>query len=235
MSMTRREAILASLAALASRCATVDPPEKLRARPTGSASTAPGLYVLPLERRTLLYVPEGSRGFMLVLHGATQTPDRMIERFHGASDDAGVTLLAPKSEGPTWDAIQSSFGPDARFLDRALNAAFARITIDRKRIAVGGFSDGATYAIALGLANGDLFSHVLAFSPGFLIRVTRVGAARFFLSHGTSDPILPIDGASRPIARELRRANLSVKLREFDGGHTVPPEVAREAFQWLSG
>jgi predicted esterase len=35
-----------------------------------------------------------------------------------------------------------------------------------------GFSDGASYALSLGLANGDLFTHVLGFSPGFM-RVPR--------------------------------------------------------------
>jgi hypothetical protein len=87
-------------------------------------------------------------------------------------------------------------------------------------------------SIALGVANGDLFTHVLAFSPGFLIPLRRVGAARYFLSHGTRDDILPIDH-TRAIVGELRRAHLDVHLREFDGGHTVPPEIAREAFAWF--
>ena len=88
-------------------------------------------------------------------------------------------------------------------------------------------------ALALGVANGDLFTHVLAFSPGFLIPLRRVGAARYFLSHGTQDDILPIDH-TRQIVRDLRRANLDAHLREFDGGHTVPPEVAREGFAWFA-
>ncbi|HEY8130884.1 MAG TPA: hypothetical protein VII12_03255, partial [Thermoanaerobaculia bacterium] len=134
-----------------------------------------------------------------------------------------------------WDAMSGRFGPDVSFLDRALNAAFGLCSVDAARVAVSGFSDGATYAVALGLANGDLFSHVLAFSPGFLIPLPRHGSAQFFLSHGTRDPILPIEGGSRRIARELRRAGLTVKLREFDGEHTIPPEVAGEAFGWLAG
>ena len=87
--------------------------------------------------------------------------------------------------------------------------------------------------MSLGIANGDLFSHVMAFSPGFIIPLRRVGKARIFLSHGTDDPILPIDAASRSIARDLRSAGFSVALREFAGEHTVPPEVAREAFRWF--
>lgn len=158
-----------------------------------------------------------------------------MTRFQPAADAFGVTLLAPKSADYTWDAIRGSFGTDVAFIDDSLRAAFAISAVDRKHFAVSGFSDGATYAIALGRANGDLFSHVLAFSPGFLIPVTTVGHPRFFLSHGTRDPILPIDGASRSIARELRRENLSVKLREFEGEHRVPPEMALEAYAWFVG
>jgi predicted esterase len=73
----------------------------------------------------------------------------------------------------------------------------------------------------------------MAFSPGFLIPMDRVGKPRIFLSHGARDPILPIDHASRQIAHDLRRSAFSVTLREFEGQHTIPPEVAREAFRWL--
>ncbi len=31
-----------------------------------------------------------------------------------------------------------------------------------------GFSDGASYALSLGVPNGDLFTHIVAFSPGFM-------------------------------------------------------------------
>ncbi len=44
----------------------------------------------------------------------------------------------------------------------------ARCPVDTTRLAVGGFSAGASYALSIGLANGDLFGHVLAFPPGFM-------------------------------------------------------------------
>ena len=48
-----------------------------------------------------------------------------------------------------------------------------------------------------------------------------------------AERILPIDHASRAIARDLRSAGFSVTLREFAGEHTLPPEVAQEAFRWF--
>ena len=233
--MDRRELFKLGLGAFAYACASGDP-SRLQARPSSSASPAPpGTRDLGLTRPAILYVPPKPAGaFALLLHGANGHPDRMLSRVQPQADEFGVTLLAPKSADVTWDAIRGVFGADVAFIDDALRAAFAVCNVDRHRLAVAGFSDGATYAVALGRANGDLFTHVLAFSPGFIIPVTTNGHARFFLSHGTRDPILPIDGASRRIARELRRENLSVKLREFDGEHTVPPEIAREGFEWFS-
>ena len=231
----RRQLFKLGLGALAYGCTSLDP-ARLKARPSTSAPSPPaGTHDLGLKRPAILYVPQKASGaFALVLHGANGHPDRMLSRLQPQADEFGVTLLAPKSADGTWDAIRGVFGADVAFIDDALRAAFAICNVDRQRIAVAGFSDGATYAVALGRANGDLFTHVLAFSPGFMIPVTTNGHARFFLSHGTRDPILPIDSGSRRIARELRRENLSVKLREFDGEHTVPPEIAREGFEWFS-
>ena len=122
-------------------------------------------------------------------------------------------------------------GPAARFIERALATTLPLAT--RWPLAVAGFSDGATYALGLGRANGHLFSHVLAFSPGFLVRTHAAGAPRIFVSHGRSDRILPIDACSRVLVPELRREGYDVRYREFDGGHEVPPTVTREAVDWF--
>jgi predicted esterase len=94
---------------------------------------------------------------------------------------------------------------------------------------VAGFSDGATYALALGRANGELFSDILAFSPGFLVPVHPAGRPRIYVSHGRSDPILPIDACSRVLVPLLRRDGYEVAYREFEGSHEVPPAVAQDA------
>ena len=126
------------------------------------------------------------------------------------------------------------YGQDVTAIDRALERTFSSHTVDPARVAIGGFSDGASYALSLGLTNGDLFTHVLAFSPGFAASARRVGSPRIFVSHGTRDAVLPIDRCSRRILPTLRRAGYDVTYREFDGGHAVPPEVAREAADWFA-
>jgi predicted esterase len=98
----------------------------------------------------------------------------------------------------------------------------------------GGFSDGTSYALSLGLANGDLFTHIIAFSPGFIPRSSRQGKPRIYISHGIQDNILPIDLCSRRIVRQLQYEHYDVSYHEFDGPHTVPMEIVREAWKWFS-
>jgi predicted esterase len=119
-------------------------------------------------------------------------------------------------------------------IDRALEHMFSRYAIDPERLAIGGFSDGASYALSLGISNGDLFTHVLAFSPGFVAPAGRPGSPRIFVSHGVRDGVLPIDRCSRRIVPELERGGYDVLFREFDGGHTLPPEIASEAVGWFT-
>jgi phospholipase/carboxylesterase len=114
-------------------------------------------------------------------------------------------------------------------VDRALEQTFSRYAIDPARLAIGGFSDGASYALSLGIINGDLFTHVLAFSPGFMVPAGQTGSPRIFVSHGTRDRVLPIDRCSHRIVPSLKRDGYDVHYREFDGGHTILPEIALEA------
>ena len=97
-----------------------------------------------------------------------------------------------------------------------------------------GFSDGASYALSLGLANGDNVRQIVAHSPGFCLDVPRHGQPAFFVSHGTSDPVLPIDQASRLIVPALRAFGDSVDYVEFDGHHEVPAAIGDQAVAWLA-
>jgi phospholipase/carboxylesterase len=204
--------------------------------------TATGAQPLGLEsgRDGVLYIPEGltePAPFLLLLHGATGSAAGITSRTNALklADELKMVLVAPESRRNTWDAIRGTFGPDAAFIDKALAQVFSRVAIDPKRLAVGGFSDGATYALSLGLVNGDLFTHVAAFSPGFFVADERHGSAKFYISHGQQDEILPIETTSRKIVPALEKAGYDVRFREFNGPHTVPPPIAREAFEWIAG
>jgi phospholipase/carboxylesterase len=218
-------------------------PDRLLARPRAPEGPGlePGLHTLPLggRRDSYVFVPGSYNSdrpapLALLLHGAGgHAHDGLRVLLHLADRD-GLVLVAPASTGSTWDIIaQRRYGPDLALADAALAYAFARCGVDPARLAVGGFSDGASYALSLGLNNGDLFSHVLAFSPGFIGPGTRRGRPDIFISHGTRDRILPIGPCSRSIVRELRAGGYPLTYREFDGEHTLPPEIARAAVDRL--
>jgi len=215
---------------------------RLTARPVegAPAATATGLRPLGLrkDRDALLYVPESSAKFekaplVISLHGATRDADRGISLFRSLADEHGFLLLAPASEDGTWDAIQGLFGGDVRFINRAMARTYELRRIDPARVAMAGFSDGASYSLSIGLANGDLFRAVFGFSSGFVIPGERVGKPPVFMSHGTIDPILPIELCSRRIVPQLKHEGYRVTYREFEGKHVLPPEIAAEAMGWF--
>jgi len=211
---------------------------RLTARPHSSVQTSVnGEQRLGLDtaRDAILKLPSNFSAplpLAIMLHGATQSAEWMLGRVASAADEAGVAVLAPYSREYTWDAVHGTFGPDVSFINQALERVFDSVAIDS--IAVGGFSDGATYALSLGLINGDLFNRVIAFSPGFVIDATTAGKPAFFVSHGKQDPILPIERCGRRIVRALTERGYTVKFREFEGKHEVPASIAQEAMEWFA-
>lgn len=170
---------------------------------------------------------------VVFLHGALRTVDTFMTGHTPISEDTGAIVLMPLSTVGTWDAIHGDFGTDVAIINGALEWVFRRCNIDPAKIVLSGFSDGGTYVIALGRANGDLFSRVVAYSPGFLIDVNRTGRPPFLITHGTQDTVLPIDATSRRIVPALRSAGYTVDYREFTGPHAVPLSIVREMMEAL--
>jgi predicted esterase len=179
------------------------------------------------------YKPEKPVPLIFMLHGA-------LGRYEGynlfckvAAED-GIAVVTPDARGQTWDLMQSGgFGPDIAFLERALQHTFDHVAIDPKRIALAGFSDGGSYALSVGLANGDLFTHIMAFSPGYMMPPSRVGKPKVFVTHGTYDEVLPVSGSRDRIVPQLKQWGHEVIYKEFKGGHALDPDLGREAFRWL--
>src|SRR5262245_31741975 len=187
MIVTRREFLAAATAA----------PAVLRAQ---TARDAPGRYPLALDsdRDGFVYVPAGYTPgtplpLLVMLHGAGNT-SLSVQYALPLADELGVIVLAPDSRDErTWDGVLRSWGPDVEFLSAAIGQTLDRHSIDRRRVGIGGFSDGASYALSFGISFGDQFSGVIAMSPGVMQPIAARGKPRIFISHGTNDPIMPID------------------------------------------
>lgn len=214
---------------------------RIKARPRAGVTTSgAGTRTLGLDPRdaTLQLPPRAAEGplpLMVLLHGAGGRGAGILRRLGAAAEAAGVAVLAPDSRESTWDGVRGGFGPDPSFIDVALERVFDIVAVDPRRISIGGFSDGASYALSLGLINGDLFSRVVAFSPGFVVPGRAHGKPRLLVSHGTSDTILPVDRCSRVIVPALQKQGYEVTYREFAGGHEIPADIAGEGLRWAAG
>lgn len=217
---------------------------RLSARPGNPSQTiTPGTWPLGLGNTGydgFLLVPSSylagtAMPLVLALHGAGGSASGPIQLLQPYAESRNFLVLSVDSIGLTWDAITFKYLSDVQFIDQALAHVFARCSVDPARVVVEGFSDGATYALGLGLANGDLFRRVVAFSPGGIVPSDSpaTGRPEFFLSHGRQDPILPIDLASRQIVDELQDDGYTVEYHEFDGGHEIPAAIASLAADWL--
>lgn len=208
-------------------------------RPTENVKRGMQPLRLSTSRDGFLYVPstyspDQALPLVVLLHGAGRnSSDWSSPRFAGVFDDPAVVVIAPDSRGPTWDILREGWGPDVGFIDESLDLVFGMCNIDPARIGVGGFSDGASYALSLGIANGDLFTAIMAFSPGFDRPATKRGKPRIFIAHGRQDQILDINATSRPIARSLQKEGYEVRYEEFDGPHRVTADEMQRALRWF--
>jgi phospholipase/carboxylesterase len=247
--LTRRSFIaVASVGplALVAACSPTEPEFKgparldLRARkPTrGTLTGTDVLYGKDFHRAYVRVPPTYNAStptpLILLLHGAGSRGDTIAATFGSRTDALGAIALAPNSLRGTWDILTgNAFEEDVPFIDLVLDQVFDRCNIDTSRIAMLGFSDGASYALTLGLSNGDQLAGVVAFSPGFYELSHPRGSPQFFISHGTSDVVIPIEQSSRLLVPALEARGSSVTYVEFDGGHTVSVPVADQAMTWL--
>ena len=191
---------------------------------------------------------------LVLLHGADRQPPNMIKKFAAEADARGIVLLAPSSINNTWDVVRQAQrvpsrhgsrldGPavyrgsrdDAR-VEAAIAELGKHVPVDRSKMVLAGFSDGATYALALGMSRDHDFATVIAFSPGLPVPAAQPASGRTVLvSHGLKDPVLPFDMTCGAILPELRTQGARLTFRSFDGVHQIPQDVITEFFDAAFG
>ncbi|SCL71338.1 alpha/beta hydrolase [Micromonospora peucetia] len=184
----------------------------------------------------MVYAPAPVDGppyrLVLLLHGAGGSARQGLDLLLPVADTHRLLLVAPQAASSSWDLIVEGFGVDVRRIDALLATTFAGYPV--AEVAFGGFSDGASYALSLGLTNGDLVDAVVAFSPGFAAPLVTHGRPRVYVSHGADDPVLPVDVCSRRLVPRLRSLGYDVTYDEFQGPHELPPDIRTNAATWLT-
>lgn len=218
------------------------PAPRLFSRPSATTRTLePGLHEVVVEDTEIVgYLPESATDLatvplLLFLHGSFRSVQGIRTAFAPMLEAAGVMMVAPLSRGDTWDAIHGSFGPDPLRIDHALYWAMSQVPIDPERTVISGVSDGASYSLGLGRANGDLFSKIIAFAPGYVMSVHSVGAPPIVVSHGTRDTALPFKFTEEIVVPTLRTLGYQVEFLVFDGEHGVYLPHAEQQINLMGG
>jgi phospholipase/carboxylesterase len=222
--------------------AIVDPVIFTRvAAPKTTAAKGTSIAYSDSPRDAVLYVPQGYQQsspapFVLMLDSENSAASATLSLFQPYADANGLVLLAIESALSTWDIIAGGdYGPDVAFINAALAAAFNEVNVDPARVSVEGFSDGGSYALAVGLTNGALFSRVMAFSPKYIAPYTPSGSKpKFFLSYGINDTVLDVTDGGDYINSTLLGRGYDINYSRFNGVHEIPDAVVQQAIAWLA-
>jgi phospholipase/carboxylesterase len=213
----------------------------LLARRTGAQARIPyGQTPLGLSddgRDGVLFVPKSYQPgtpmpLLMMLHGFAGWGDGQKGMF-ALAEELGFIVIAPESRDVTWGKEVPGFDADVRYLGAAYRHVTSILDVDGERVGLGGQSDGAGYALTMGLAYGDIFNHLIILAGGALIEpLRRKGKPKIYFVHGVKDATMPIDPSARRTVR-LLKDDYDVTLREHEGGHRTPPELTREAIKWF--
>jgi predicted esterase len=185
--------------------------------------------------------PGEAHPLVIVLHGAGRQDEMLARALQGEADRRRTVFVVPRSLAMTWDLIAGGAGEDLAFLGLVLDTVYRRFRIDPRRQALLGFSDGASYALAVGLSNPRTFAAVMAWAAGFLaIDAERLAPddpkPRVLLEYGTRDQLFAFDQVAIPMRDLLTRLGYAPEFRVDEGGQHWPrAQFMPEALDWFLG
>lgn len=204
------------------------------------APLTPGEHRLGLaeDRDTFLIVPEGLPTdkpipFLVMFHGSSGSAQKVLPFFIDYAKKNKFLLMLPQSTYYTWDLSVGGHGPDLDRLEKALTFVSDRFMIDPKHFAFAGFSDGGSYALSTGLTNGELISHIIVFSGGFMNVYFKTGKPRVFIAHSPEDEQLNIKTSAIKHYKELKKEDYDLTFELFSGPHIIHPPVVEKAMEFF--
>jgi len=185
--------------------------------------------------------PDRSYPLLTVLHGAGRQDEMLVRAYRDEPERRQAVFFIPRSTSATWDLIIGEDRPDLDFLEHAYAEIYRRVPVDHARQALIGYSDGASYALAIGLSNPRIFSAIMGWAAGFVV-FDPAGLApddpkpRILLEHGSHDPIFPFEQIAVRNCAILRRLGNEVELRVDEGGvHWPSRDFQPAALDWFFG
>jgi len=181
------------------------------------------------------YKPGTPMPMLIMLHGFSGWGDNQ-RRLFDLAEELGFIVMTPESRDITWGREAPGFDDDVRYIGAAFRHVGGLVNIDFDRVALGGQSDGAGYALTMGLAYGDTFNHLIILAGAHLLEpIRRQGKPKIFVAHGVKDTTMPIEVSGRANVKQLKDEGYDVTYHEHEGGHGTPAEITREAILWFLG
>jgi len=198
------------------------------------------------EHRGVLLVPStiaADRRYPLItlLHGAGRQDEMLVKACRDEPDRRQALFFVPRSHAPTWDLITGGGRPDLDFLEFAYDLIYRRYPIDGLRQSLIGYSDGASYALSIGLCNTRMYSAIMAWAAGFLVvdpptaeRGSFEGPKpRIYLEYGTHDQLFDFEQVAIPMRDNLQKSGFDVTFSVDEGGRHWPSGTFHtEALDW---
>ncbi|MBL7544915.1 MAG: hypothetical protein JNL11_13945 [Bdellovibrionaceae bacterium] len=186
---------------------------------------APLSQVIRTKHKCNWFFPQGPLDIPLGAHwiGKAWWPIA-IDRYQSAGAELDTSTEVPKGI----EKLRTEF---QKWLDLK--------KLDPKKTLVAGFSQGGMLASdlfftfpknfrALGLLSTNLINKAYL----KILPTDDIKGKMAFISHGHSDPVLPISGA-RALESFLNQAGLKAKTIFFNGGHEIPPLVLSQFGQFI--
>ena len=183
--------------------------------------------------------PERGYPLLTVLHGAGRQDEQLAVAYRDEPESRQAFFLIPRSVQPTWDLIAGGNREDLDFLEYAYDLIYRRYPIDPDRQALVGYSDGASYALSIGLSNPRSFRAILGWAAGFCtVDPTFLRdddpKPHVLLEYGTHDPVFPFETVALPMRDALNGAGYPLHFRIDEGGkHWPPSDFQAEALDWF--
>ena len=199
------------------------------------AAQSPILLVPPSR-----YDPSSPAPLVVVFHGYGDIPVAYPYRWEVAAERSGAVLAVPRGglqvgAGFAWSSVDEA---DAIFSE-VLARASSEFVIDRDRVVVTGFSQGAFMALALGVRHRGGLRGVIPIAGPYIPEVdapppASTGDPRYFFMVGSQDPAVT---QMRRAARDFEGAGYETSFRILPGiGHAMPDRGGfelREALRWV--
>jgi phospholipase/carboxylesterase len=186
--------------------------------------------------------PDRPAPLIVALHGYGDRPENHPGVWVPAANDFGAILAVPQGGrqvggGFGWTGVEEV----EAVLERVLAEVSGRFTVDRSRIVLAGFSQGAYLAMALGVRHPELLAGVIPMAGAYIPEIDAPPPAegrepRYYFMAGSQDRAVT---DMRRAAKDYRAAGYAATLRILPGiGHASPDPAGGElstALRWVLG